>query len=133
MVQARAKTAPLEEEEQMVFVEWLQIHQIPHFHCPNEIGGSSRAVKVRAIKMKKMGVSKGVPDLFVFIPIKGITGMIDSYQPLAIEMKRTKGSTTNPEQKEWLKILELAGIPCAVCKGADAAIHFVEQIIEEIK
>ena len=84
MAQTHTKTAPLEEEEHMVFVEWLAINHIPHFHCPNEIGGSSRAVKVRAIKMKKMGVSKGVPDLFVFIPIKGITGKVDSYQAVAI-------------------------------------------------
>ena len=127
------RPVPTEDVEQMAFVEWLTYNNIPHFHCPNEIGGSSRAVKVRAIKMKRLGVSKGVPDLFVFLPVKGITGRVDSSQPLAIEMKRTKGSTTSPEQKEWLKVLELSGIPCAVCKGADAAIKFVNDIRKGIK
>lgn len=123
---------PLESEEQQSFVQWCQLNKIIVHHSPLEIGGSSRAVKVRAIKMKKMGASKGFPDLLVFIPVKGITRHVDSYQMCAIEMKRKKGSTTSPEQKEWLKVLELAGIPCAICRGADEAIKFVEAIKKEI-
>ena len=127
------KLVPTEEQEQIAFVQWCRLNGIVCHHSGNEIGGSTPAMKARAIKMKKLGTSKGFPDLLLFIPITGITGRVDSYQPLAIEMKRTKGSTTSPEQKEWLKILELAGIPCAVCKGADAAIKFVEQTMKEIR
>lgn len=122
-----------EEQEQMEFVRWLRINKIPHFHCPNEVGGQTRSLKVRAIKMKRMGVSKGVPDLFIFIPVAGINGHTDAYQAVAIEMKRKKGARTSDEQKEWLKVLELAGIPCAVCKGADKAIEFVKEVQESIK
>jgi hypothetical protein len=82
--------------------------------------------------MKKMGTSKGFPDLLVFIPIYGVTGEIDSYQMCAIEMKRRKGSTTTKEQKQWLQVLESAGIPCAVCKGAENAIEFINKIRKEI-
>lgn len=121
---------PTEEQEQMAFVDWLKIKRIPHFHCPNEVGGQTKALKIRAIKMKRLGVARGVPDLFVFVPIKGVTGEVDSYQPLAIEMKRRKYSTTSKEQKEWLEILELAGIPCKVCKGADEAIAFVNEYLK---
>ena len=121
-----------EEQEQIAFVEWLRANKILHFHCPNEVGGQNKSLRVRAVKMKRMGVSKGVPDLFVFIPVSGINGRVDSYQPLAIEMKRRKGSTTSKEQKEWLKVLELAGIPSRVCKGCEEAIKFVEEIKKEI-
>lgn len=76
-----------------------------------------------------MGTSKGFPDLLVFIPIKGATGEVDSYQPMAIEMKRKKYSTTSKEQKDWLEILEMAGIPSKVCKGASEAIEFVENML----
>lgn len=124
---------PKEDEEQMAFVQWCQLNNIKVQHCANEIGGSTRAVKVRAIKMKKMGTSKGFPDLLVFIPVYGVTKHIDCYQMCAIEMKRKKGSTTSPEQKQWLKVLEMAGIPSAICKGADAAIEFVESIKETIE
>ena len=118
---------PKEDEEQIAFVTWCHLQGIIVHHSGNEIGGSSAAVKVRAIKMKKMGTSKGFPDLLCFLPVPSlIDGKIDSYQPVAIEMKRVKGSTTSPEQKKWLQILELAGIPCAVCKGCQAAIDFVK-------
>lgn len=122
-----------EEQEQIEFVKWLVANKIPHFHCPNEIGGQTRSLKVRAVKMKRMGVSRGVPDLFVFIPVYGITGRADAYQMCAIEMKRRKGSTTSKEQKAWLEVLQAAGAMSAVCKGADEAIAFIEAIRKEIQ
>lgn len=128
----RVNDTPLEQDEQLAFVNWCRLNNILIHHSPVEIGGSTRAVKVRAIKMKKMGTSKGFPDLLVFIPVYGVTKHIDCYQMCAIEMKRKKGSTTSPEQKQWLKVLEMAGIPSAICKGADAAIEFVESIRKEI-
>ena len=124
---------PLEEEEQIAFVQWCRLQKIVVHHSGNEIGGSTRALKSRAIKMKKMGTSKGFPDLLAFIPVKGSTNRIDSYQPAAIEMKRIKGSTTSPEQKEWLRIFEKAGIPCKICKGAEEAIKFINEIKEEME
>ena len=35
----------------------------------------------------------------------------------------------NDAQKEWLEILEMAGIPSRVCKGAGEAIEFVENML----
>lgn len=120
---------PLEQDEQIAFVQWCRLKGIIVHHSGNEISGSTKALKIRAIKMKRMGTSKGFPDLLVFVPIKGATGEVDSYQPLAIEMKRRKYSTTSKEQKEWLEILEMAGIPSRVCKGAGEAIEFVENML----
>lgn len=124
---------PKEDEEQIAFVQWCRLNKIIVHHSGNEIGGSTAAVKVRAIKMKKMGTSKGFPDLLLFLPVTNlIDGKVDAYQPVAIEMKRQKGSTTSPEQREWLRILEKAGIPCAVCKGAAEAIKYVNGLMAEM-
>ena len=128
----RTTAIPLEEDEQMAFVQWCRIQDIRVHHSGNEIGGSISAMKARAVKMKKMGTSKGFPDLLVFIPVYGATGHIDCYQMCAIEMKRRKGSTTSREQLAWLDILQASGAMCAVCKGADEAIAFVEAIRKEI-
>lgn len=130
-----SKTAgvPLEEEEQIAFVQWCRLHDIVVQHSGNEIGGSTPAMKARALKMKRLGTSAGFPDLVLFIPIYGVTGEIDAYQPAFIEMKRVKGSTVSQSQKEWLKIIDMAGIPCAVCKGAEAAVEFVESIEKQIR
>ena len=123
---------PLEDDEQMAFVQWCRIQDYTVHHSGNEIGGSTPAMKARALKMKKMGTSKGFPDLLVLLPVCGVDDYIDSYQMCAIEMKRRKGSTISPEQKEWLRKLELAGIPCKVCKGCDEAISFVNELMESI-
>lgn len=123
---------PTEEEEQIAFVQWCRLHGIVTEHASNEIGGSISAMKAKAMKNKRMGTTAGFPDLLLFIPILGATGELDAYQPLAIEMKRQKGSRVSPEQKEWLKILEMAGIPSAVCKGAKDAVKLVEAMLEEI-
>lgn len=128
-----ATAVPLEADEQVAFVQWLQIQNIPHTHIPNEIGGSTAAMKARAVKMKKMGTSKGFPDLLLFIPVYGTTGDIDAYQMCAIEMKRKTGGRVTLEQKDWLEILQASGVMCAVCKGADEAIAFVEAVRKEIQ
>ena len=124
---------PLEDEEQIAFVQWCRLHGIICHHSGNEIGGSTPAMKARALKMKRMGTSAGFPDLVLFIPVYGVTDEVDTYQQVFIEMKRKKGSTVSPVQKQWLKVIELAGIPCAVCKGAEAAVEFVQQVIKEIE
>jgi len=123
---------PTEEQEHMAFVQWCHARNFPIHHSANEAGGSSQAMKLRAMKAKRMGTAKGFPDLLVYLPIKGITGEIDAYQPLAIEMKRQKGSTTQPEQKKWGEILEMSGTPFKVCKGCEEAIKFVHEMEREI-
>lgn len=126
------KIIPSEEAEQIAFVQWCNAQGFKVHHSPNEIGGSSWAVKSRAIKMKRLGTSKGFPDLLVFLPIKNIYGEPEAWQPLAIEMKRIKGSTTSIEQKVWGNVFESAGIPFKVCKGCKSAIEFVREQIRQI-
>lgn len=133
MVRKTIARVPLEEDEQIAFVQWCRLNNIVVHHSGNEIGGSTGAMKARAVKMKKMGTSKGFPDLLVFIPVYGTTGDVDCYQMCAIEMKRKKGSTTSQEQKKWLEILAGSGAMSAVCKGADEAIKYVEAIKKEIQ
>jgi hypothetical protein len=123
---------PLEDDEAVAFADWLRANHLPHTHIANEIGGSTRAAKVRALKAKRMGQSAGVWDYEIFIPVANIYGDIDAYQEVRVELKRTKGGTTSPAQKQWGKIYEMSGIPCAVCKGAEKAIEFIEMVRKEI-
>ena len=123
---------PFEDDEAVVFAEWLCAMHIPHTHIANEIGGSTIDAKVRAIKAKRMGQTAGVWDYEIFLPIDGVNGEVDAYQEVRVELKRTKGGTVSPAQKKWGEVYEKAGIPCAICKGAEAAIKFVKDMIEEI-
>lgn len=123
---------PKEDDEAVIFATWLSMMRIPHSHIANEVGGSTNSARMRAIKAKRMGQTPGVWDYELFIPIENIDGEIDAYQEVRVELKRKTGGRISEAQKEWGKIYELAGIPCAVCKGADEAIKFVDNIRKEI-
>jgi hypothetical protein len=98
---------PTEDAEQMLFVQWFRraYPGVRIFAIPN---GGARHIAVAA-KMKATGVSKGVPDLFV------------PEWKLWIEMKRIKGGTLSPEQKDWISYLESIGYACIVGKGCEDA------------
>lgn len=107
---------PTEEEEQAAVIEWavLMAKQYPEldllFHVPN---GADRHPAVAA-KLKRQGVKRGVPDLFLPVARQGFYG-------LWIEMKRQKGGRVSDEQKAWMDALRGQGYMCAVCKGAEEA------------
>lgn len=119
---------PLEDDEAVAFADWLRANHIPHTHIANEVGGSTKTAKLRALKAKRMGQTAGVWDYEIFLPVPGVDGEIDAYQEIRVELKRTRGSTVSPAQTTWGKIYEMSGIPCAVCKGAEKAIEFVQNM-----
>lgn len=108
---------PTEHEEQVTVVEWFD-QQYPKYRgrlyaVANAGAGSQRG---QAGKMKSEGVRKGVPDLCLPVPAQGFHG-------LYIEMKRMKGGTLAPEQRDWLDFLGSQGYMAVVCRGANAAIQ----------
>ncbi len=123
---------PLEDDEAIAFADWLRANHIPATHIANEMGGSTRTAKLRAIKAKRMGQTAGVWDYEVFVPVYDLDNEIAAYQEIRIELKRQKGSTTSAAQRKWQEIYELAGIPCRVCKGAEEAIKFVREQLDMI-
>lgn len=79
--------------------------------------GGKRNIGV-AKKLKAEGVSKGFPDITVFLP-----SIV-----LYIELKKLKGSYPTKEQKEWidsLNKLKYASARC--CKGWREAMQFVNE------
>ena len=115
---------PLEESEQMAFIQYLQYKKIDYFAVPNSNALSSlnklMAVKVMA-KMKKVGLVSGVSDLVVML----------NHKILFIEMKRIKGGTVSNNQKKFLKMVDkysyAEGFVAYGCKGA---IEIVERELE---
>ena len=110
---------PTEAQEQKAVVAYCKYNQLPCFRVPNETYTTSWKQKMNN---KQLGVSKGIPDLFVIV----------NNQLIAIEMKRIKGSVTSPEQLEWLRLLNMANIPAKVCKGSQEAIDYIESFIKKV-
>lgn len=103
-----------ETEEQKVVIEYCDLMRIPIVHIPNE---SPRSASYAAM-LKRMGLRKGFPDLFV-------TRARNGYHGLFIEMKYGKGKPSK-EQTEWLELLSSEGYACKICYTADEAIKVIE-------
>lgn len=87
------------------------------FHCPN--GG--KRDKRTAEKLKRMGVSPGVPDLIIVEPPKGTD------RPGAVIEIKKIGGRVSKEQRAWLQRFELSGFVTAVCYGLDACMSTLEE------
>lgn len=106
-------TVPSEHYEQVRFVGKFRVKYpgVRIFAIPN---GGHRG-KVTALKMKSEGVSLGVPDLY-----------IPAWR-LWIEMKRVRGGSVSPDQRDWHEYLEGIGDDVMVCRGSDEALDKVEE------
>ena len=114
-----SETVPSEDHEQMMLVQWFRrtYPDVRIFSVPN---GGHRHPAVAA-KLKATGVASGVPDLF--IPAWG----------LWVEMKRTKGGSLSPEQKDWRDYLQSVGYWVIVGKGADDAKRQISAFFDQLK
>lgn len=108
---------PTEAQEGAALVAYLRIRGHMFTHIPNETGGSPEARR-RAIRMKQQGTSKGFPD-YLIITKAGL---------VAVELKRVKGSKVSPEQIAWVKALGDCGVTARICKGAEEAIAFINEV-----
>jgi hypothetical protein len=108
---------PSEHFEQREFVRWFRqtYPAVRIFAIPN---GGARSPSVAA-RLKAEGVSKGVPDLY-----------IPAWRTW-VEMKRTKGGTLSPEQKDWHIYLQDIGDFVIVAKGCEDAKKQTTSFINE--
>lgn len=101
-----------EDQIQMQLVAWARLHNTigPYLiHIPN---GGYRNPREGA-KFKRMGVLRGVSDIFLAKPQNGLHG-------LWIELKRPGGKLTS-DQYNWIKLMLAQGYEAKVCYGFDEA------------
>lgn len=119
-------TTPLEKDEQIAFVQWLEVNKIKFTSIPNSTWTPSIKQKQANIKA---GLRAGLPDLLVLISQN--QSKFDKALILFIEMKRQKGSTIGEGQKEWIEALnEVDNVQAQLCYGANQAIAFVQNFLK---
>lgn len=114
----KAAMRPTEAGEQEVVVRYCELRRLPLVHIPNE-GKRSAAY---AAQMKRMGLAKGFPDLFIPVAASGFHGLF-------IELKRDRKEKATEPQKAWIAYLNKAGYRATVCHGAEEAIREIENYI----
>ena len=80
----------------------------------------------QAIKAKKAGMKKGVPD--IWLPVRTIGEEVMGYVGLVGEMKAPKG-VDSPEQKAWLTALSRQGWQIGVWYSAEEAIETIARYL----
>ena len=118
----KKRTQPLttEDDIQETVIEYCELKHIIAIHIPNE---SKRSVAYGA-KMKRMGLRKGFPDIFIPTARKGFHGLM-------IELKRDKKSRVSAEQTAWITYLNKQGYKAMICYGAREAINEVEKYFKD--
>jgi hypothetical protein len=144
-----------EHQEQVDLINWCHSHPDQRLQLIYSHLNGMRATEGSAVKHRKAGAKKGIPDLFLPVPIWRIclkespvkSGFLSSllrfiatltklpiptieiYCGLYIELKRSKGGTVSPEQKIWMSLLRQQGYQVVVCKGAAAAKLEIERYL----
>lgn len=110
---------PTEHQEQVAFFQWWAVWSrgLPYLAYAVPNGGARNAV-TGAI-LKREGVMRGIPDIFIDWPRCG-------YHGLRIELKRRKGGVVSGEQREVIRRMEEVGYKVVVAKGWQEAAQAVE-------
>lgn len=113
-----------EGAEQEAFFSWVRLHEgmYPCLRLMHHIPNGGMRNEHEAAKLKRQGVKKGVPDIFLPYASGG-------YHGLYIELK-AKGGALSREQKEFLQGALRVGYFAVACFGADSAIRVAEEYIK---
>lgn len=111
------KLAPISPESaiQISCVAWFDLQykgKYVLFHIPNAVafaGGNRRKFYAVLAKLKREGLRKGVPDLFLVKPSGAFSGLF-------IEMKAGYNKPT-PEQNQMMRKFKEDGYACCICKS----------------
>ena len=104
--------APTEYSEQCALMQWAELES-KKFPVLSLLFASQNGLRLPiglAVKAKKAGMRKGVPDLF--LPVAR-----GKYHGLFVELKRIRSYKVSDEQGEWIERLWGEGYHAVVCCG----------------
>lgn len=104
---------PFEHDEQASLVLWMGMRGIRFFAVPN----GARVRPGTAKKLQQEGMLSGAPDLVIIDPPPSMP-----HCHVVVEMKRRKGGTLSPEQKQVHEIMRHGRWHVVVARGAEDGI-----------
>jgi len=125
-----------EDNASETLATWCRYKKIRIAHLANE----RKTFWITGAKLKRMGVSRGVPDYMIIINKKQAKN--NKAKLVFIELKRSKrmlkdgskskADLSTPEQKEWLKELNMTpNVNTYLCYGSGEAIDILEELISD--
>lgn len=119
----KKKNGSPEHDIQVRITNHLEAMEVPPLYSAT-VGGVRVAMHT-AVRMKQAGYKKGIPDLLIFEPRNGYTG-------LAVEVKTLKGRPSE-HQKMWIQKLRDRGWKAEICKGLDKCIETIDEYFGQSK
>lgn len=115
--------AASESQSQVALFQWAAWHQgkWPQLAYMFAIPNGGNRDRITGMLMKREGVKRGVPDIFLPWPS-------GPYHGLFIEMKTKKGKTTE-EQETFLNWLAFNQYQAVVCRSTEQAIQVIERYL----
>ena len=114
-----------EDIEQINFINWVN-YNLPDIAEDTHHFANERACSIQeGRKLKRLGVKRGVPDIFVAVPKNNSAG-------LWIELKVGNGKLSK-EQKEFLSRKTSRGYTCAEARGWEAARDILLDYLKDKK
>ncbi len=112
---------PTEHEEQKrLFQEAaLRARRHPEWALLYAVPNAAKRSPALAAYMAAEGLRSGIPDICLPVP-RG------EYHGFYGELKRQRGGTLQPEQREWLEALRAQGYFANVYRGCDEALRAIE-------
>ncbi len=121
-----------EDQEQIALFEWARLARGKHpelallLHVPN--GGSRHLLE--AVKLKRMGIKPGVPDILLPVPRRGLSGLWIEMKRESLRPKTAKGKGgVSEDQTWWLKELWRHGYQASVAWGFEEARTIIERYL----
>lgn len=113
---------PNEESIQISVFDWLRLYPDIYDHVYHFANESKRSPRYGAT-LKKMGLKRGVSDIFIALPFRGFIGAW-------IEIKTKEGRATK-EQLDFLEKMEKLGYFTALTKGLEETFSVISWYIEK--
>lgn len=101
------------------FVNWFKFTYEDYIEDIIHIANERKTSWVEGHLLKRMGVKRGVPDIFISVPYNGKHG-------LWLELK-ANGNKISKEQQSFLKRKELQGYACGVGHSLEEAQNIVDE------
>lgn len=127
-----AKRSHLEDDIQMGIFQWAFMHEkkwpclrwLHHVRNEGRISAISDLQRmIKGLRYKKMGVKRGILDIFLPYPRNGFCG-------LHIEVKTPNGRLTK-EQSEYIDYLESNNYATAVVRSIDEGVRVISEYISK--
>lgn len=111
-----------EQVAQVNIMNWLQYNYPDEYKDTLHIANERRCSIQQGVLLKKLGVKRGVSDMFMAVPRGGYSG-------LWIELKVGKGKPSK-EQQEFLARMTLRGYMAACVWGYEGATEVIASYLE---